>query len=122
MQTTWRAPRSMMALFLFVLTAALALTSFSAIALERTFPATTQRGTMVIVAYPAITMNGQNLRLSPGSRIWNQQNLTQIPSSFANNSYRVNYTLNFQGDVDRVWILTREESGMSVEKQRSNLK
>ncbi|MQR01830.1 hypothetical protein [Glaciimonas soli] len=122
MRTTWRAPRSMMALLLFGLTAALALTSFSAAAMERTFPATTQRGTMVIVAYPAITINGQNLRLSPGSRIWNQQNLTQVPSTFVNSSYKVNYTLNFQGDVDRVWILTREESGTSVEKQRSNLK
>jgi len=100
----------------------LATLTLSAAAFERTFPAGALRGNMTITAYPIIVMDGNNLRLSPGSRIWSQNHLTQIPVSLGNSSYLVNYTLNVQGDVDRVWILTKDEADQPIEKQRSNLK
>ncbi|QRX81194.1 hypothetical protein [Glaciimonas sp. PAMC28666] len=93
-----------------------------AAAFDRTFPQTTLRGNMAITAYPAIVIGKANLRLSPGSRIWGQNNLTQIPVSLGDSIYLVNYTQNSDGDVDRVWILTTDEASQSVESQRSNLK
>ena len=100
----------------------LATLTLSAAAFERSFPSGTLRGNMTIVDYPMIVMDSKNLRLSPGSRIWNQSHLTQIPVSLGNSSYLVNYTQNVQGDVDRVWILTKDEADQPIEKQRSNLK
>ncbi|NKI72647.1 hypothetical protein GN109_24820 [Collimonas pratensis] len=100
----------------------LATLAFSAMAVERDFPATTLRGKLTITDYPNVSMSGNVLRLSPGSRIWNTQQLTQIPSSLGSNTYLVNYTLNTQGDIDRVWILTSDEAGVKIEAQRNSLK
>ena len=110
--------RWMSALLLLVLAAS----NMSAIAVERTFPPKTQRGNMTILGFPVIAMDAQNLRLAPGARIWNQQQLTQIPASLGNASYLVNYTQDFQGNVDRVWILTKDEASLPVAKQLNNLK
>ncbi|PFH08819.1 hypothetical protein BCF11_1194 [Collimonas sp. PA-H2] len=100
----------------------LATLAFSAMAVERDFPATTLRGKMTITAYPTVAMSGNVLRLSPGSRIWNTQQLTQVPSSLGSDTYLVNYTLNIQGDIDRVWVLTPDEAGVKIEAQRNSLK
>ncbi|MFC5472612.1 hypothetical protein [Paraherbaspirillum soli] len=100
----------------------LATLAFSAQAAGRTFPAATERGRLVITDYPNVTISGKALRLSPGSRIWGPNNLTQIPNALGSDSYLVNYTLNIQGDVDRVWILTPDEAAQKVADQRSNLK
>jgi hypothetical protein len=100
----------------------LATLAFSAMALERNFPASTLRGKLTITNYPAITINGDALRLASGSRIWNVKQRTQVPSSLGRATYLVNYTLNKRGDVDRVWILTADEAGQKVETQRRNTK
>ncbi|WP_395822674.1 hypothetical protein [Collimonas sp.] len=100
----------------------LAALAISAMAIERTFPALTLRGKLAITSYPSVTINGNTLRLSPGSRIWNTSQLTQIPSSLGSDTYLVNYTLNPQGDVDRVWILTPDEASQKVETQRNSNK
>ncbi|GAC1547859.1 MAG: hypothetical protein NVS3B11_06310 [Collimonas sp.] len=106
-------------LFIIFLLATLA---FSAMAVERDFPASTLRGKLTITSYPIVTVNGKALRLSPGSRIWNTQQLTQIPNSLGADTYLVNYTLNAQGDIDRVWILTPEETSQKIETQRNGNK
>lgn len=100
----------------------LATLAFSAMAVDRDFPATTLRGKMTITDYPNVIVDGKALRLSPGSRIWNTQQLTQIPNSLGTDTYLVNYTLNLQGDIDRVWILTTDEASQKVEAQRNSLK
>ncbi|MFJ2987971.1 hypothetical protein ACIPF8_08895 [Collimonas sp. NPDC087041] len=100
----------------------LATLAFSAMAIERTFPASTLRGKLTITSYPTVTINGNTLRLSPGSRIWNASQLTQIPNSLGTDTYLVNYTLNAQGDVDRVWILTPDEASQKIETQRNSNK
>lgn len=100
----------------------LATLAFSAMAVDRDFPASALRGKLTITAYPIVTVNGNTLRLSPGSRIWNTQQLTQIPSSLGADTYQVNYTLNIQGDIDRVWILTADEAGQKIEAQRNGMK
>jgi hypothetical protein len=100
----------------------LATLTFSAMAIDRDFPASTLRGKLTITDYPNVTLNGNTLRLSPGSRIWNTQQLTQTPNSLGSDTYVVNYTLNVQGDIDRVWILTSDEAGQKVDAQRNSLK
>lgn len=115
MSITMRPIRLLMAFLLATLT-------FSATAAERTFPASTLRGKLTVTDYPIVKINGDVLRLSPGSRIWNANRLTQIPSSLGSDTYLVNYTLNVQGDVDRIWILTSDEASQKVETQRNNNK
>jgi hypothetical protein len=100
----------------------LATLAFSAMAVDRDFPASALRGKLTITDYPNVTVNGQALRLSPGSRIWNTQQLTQIPNSLGADTYQVNYTLNIQGDIDRVWILTTDEASQKIEAQRNGMK
>lgn len=100
----------------------LATLAHSAMAVDRDFPASTLRGKLTITDYPNVTVNGSTLRLSPGSRIWNTQQLTQVPNSLGSDTYVVNYTLNVQGDIDRVWILTSDEAGQKVDAQRNSLK
>jgi len=100
----------------------LATLAFSAMAVDRDFPASALRGKLTITDYPNVTVNGQALRLSPGSRIWNTQQLTQVPNSLGTDTYQVNYTLNIQGDIDRVWILTTDEASQKIEAQRNGMK
>jgi hypothetical protein len=74
----------------------------------RSFPSTAKRGTMMLTVYPTVVIDGDTYKLSPGSRIWNQYNMILTPASVGNAEYVVNYTV-FQGEVDRVWILSDQE-------------
>jgi hypothetical protein len=73
---------------------------------DRPFPPNAKRGTMTPAPHPAIVIDGKNRNLSPGARIWNQDNLIEMPASLRGNELVVNYTENEQGDIDRVWIRT----------------
>jgi hypothetical protein len=84
--------------------------AFPALAFERPFPQTAKRGTMSPANYPEILIDGQARRLSVGARIWNQQNMIQLPAYLQGSGFTVNYTVNPQGEIDRVWILTAEEA------------
>lgn len=88
----------------------LSTTVLSAIAFERPFPATAKRGTMSPAVYPTIVIDGTTKRLSAGGRIWNTDNLIQMPATLRNGEYVVNYTETLQGDIDRLWILTPQEA------------
>lgn len=114
----WTTMRTIRLLMIFLL----ATLAFSAVAAERDFPAATLRGKLTITDYPNVTVSGNALRLSPGSRIWNTEQLTQIPNSLGADTYLVNYTLNPQGDIDRVWILTPDEASQKIETQRNGNK
>jgi len=63
--------------------------------------------------YPQITINGQTQTLAPGAKIMSQQNTIMMPSTLMNNVYIVNYTLDNQGLVNMVWVLTKEELAQS---------
>ena len=91
----------------------LALTALFASAIPRNFPATAMRGTMSAGMYPQITINGQTQTLAPGAKIMSTQNTIMMPSTLMNNVYIVNYTLDTQGLVNMVWILTNEELAQS---------
>jgi hypothetical protein len=95
----------------------LALVALTAHSFDRPFPANAKRGKMSIVLYPTINIDGQARKLSPGAKIWNQDNLIQMPTSLGSDSYLVNYTENGDGDIDRVWMLTAEEAAKPPVRQ-----
>lgn len=112
----WRRPFLIGYLFLIS-----ALASLPAAAFERPFPAPTKRGKMTPAAHPAIVIDGKARQLSPGARIWNENNLIEMPAALRGSELIVNYTENEQGDIDRVWILTPEEAREPVAKQINSL-
>ena len=92
-----------------------------ALAFERPFPSNYKRGSMTPALYPSIVINGTTRTLSPGARIWNQQNMIDMPTSLRGSDLIVNYTEDTQGQIDRVWILTREEASQPPAKSKDNL-
>ena len=88
----------------------LSTTALSAMAFERPFPATAKRGTMSPAPYPTIVIDGTTKRLTAGGRIWNRDNLIQMPATLRSGEYVVNYTETLQGEIDRIWILTPQEA------------
>lgn len=75
---------------------------------------------MTPAPYPEIVIEGKMRYLSAGARIWNEDNLIQMPASLRGSNLVVNYTENDQGEIDRVWILTTEEARDSIDRQTNN--
>ena len=72
---------------------------------------------MTPAAYPEIVIDGASRQLSPGARIWGDNNLIQMPASLRGSDLPVNYTEDNQGQIDRVWILTTEEASETIAQQ-----
>jgi hypothetical protein len=82
--------------------------SACALAQVRTIPADAKRGQIEHVEDTVIRMNGRVMRLSPGAQIRNTSNAIVAPTSLPA-GVLVKYTLDTQGYVHRVWILTLQE-------------
>lgn len=95
----------------------LSLFALSALALDRPFPQNAKRGTMSPAIYPNIVIDGKLRRLTAGSFIRNQDNLIQMPATLAKGEYKVNYTVNIQGDIVNIWMLTDVEASQSLRSQ-----
>lgn len=78
--------------------------------MPREFPPDTKRGKMTPAYYPEIYIDGKLRRLSPSSRIFNKDNLIEMPAALRGSEIAVNYTEDRDGNIDRIWILTREEA------------
>ncbi|TCS38329.1 hypothetical protein EDC30_10264 [Paucimonas lemoignei] len=104
----------------FLAAVALMLLAVSAFAFERPFPQIAKRGTFTMGSSPEITLNGKPRRMSAGGRIFNENNLVQMPVSVTGNDLVVNYTEDYEGNVDRIWILTAREAAQSPAEQRIN--
>lgn len=104
----------------FLITGLLALVATSAFALERPFPAIAKRGVLSVGPFPEIVLNGKARRMSMSGRIFNQQNLIQMPASVTGSNLVVNYTEDFQGYVDRVWLLDEREAAQTPAQQKIN--
>jgi hypothetical protein len=83
--------------------------SACALAQVRTIPADAKRGQIEHVEDTVIRMNGRVMRLSPGAQIRNTSNVIIPPASLPA-GVPVKYTLDTQGYVHRVWILTLQEA------------
>jgi len=94
------------------LAAMLAVAAGSALAQSgiRTFPESAIRATMVVVQPPGIRMDGRDMRLSPGSRIFGTSNTVIMSASLVGQELTVNYIPDPQGQVHQVWLLTAAEA------------
>lgn len=92
----------------------------SDVAFARPFPGSAKRGTMTPAPYPEIVVNGKSRQLVPGARIWNAENLIEMPAALRGSNFTVNYTETDQGDIDRVWILTPEEAKEPIAQQTNS--
>ena len=76
----------------------------------RAFPPTALRGTVEVLQSPEVALNGKPARLAAGARIFGPDNLIKMPASLPRQKLVVNYTLDAQGFVRDVWILTASEA------------
>lgn len=77
---------------------------------QRNFPATALRGELRVTQPPEVLLNGAPARLAPGARIRDTQNMMVMSGALAGGSpLVVNYTLDTQGGVLDVWLLTERE-------------
>lgn len=84
------------------------------LASARPFPADIKRGRMTPGYYPDLTMDGKPRKLSPAARIFNQDNMIDMPASLRGSGILVYYTEDANGDVKEVWILTDEEAAQDM--------
>ena len=93
------------------LTAALALLTPAAAhaQMQRPFPPTALRGAIVVVQPPEISLNGRPMRLAPGARIRDRNNMLAMSGPLIGEKLTVHYTIDIGGDVRDVWVLTADE-------------
>lgn len=75
----------------------------------RTFPPEAQRGEIVAHDYPAVKIDGKAYRLAPGAKIYDWQNMIMVPTALPARSLQVLYTVDFNGHLSAIWLLTDEE-------------
>ncbi len=93
----------------FALALGLALAGGARAQMQRPFPPTALRGTLVVGQTPEIAVNGRPARLAPGARIRNPGNTVELPASLMGQRLAVHYTVDTDGNVRDVWILSPEE-------------
>ena len=83
----------------------------------RTLPANAKRTTVGQQQYPLpfINLGGTKLKLAPGGVIYNEHNRTIVHSALPPGA-EVGYTLDMNGDVGRIYILTPLERAQPVKK------
>jgi len=97
--------------FLFALLASvLALACATQACAERVFPQQATRGDMKAYDYPSMKIGDKTYRLSPGSRIFNRNNLIITPASLQTQTAPVMFTLDIRGDLASIWLLNGDEA------------
>lgn len=91
-----------------------------ALAFERPFPAHAKRGVMKPDLFPSVVIDGKPRILTAGARIWNTDNLIQMPASLPVKNVVVNYTEDDAAYIDRIWILTTDEAAQTPKQQNIN--
>jgi hypothetical protein len=81
-----------------------------AAAQQRAFPQNALRGALVITTPTEGVLNGQPVRLAPGLRVRGQDNMLAMSGTLLGMKMLVHYTVDLQGLVKDVWILTPEEA------------
>jgi hypothetical protein len=104
--------------FLLALAAAIALPALAQATEPRPFPPNAKRGKMTFGYAPDIAIDGKLRQLSPAARIVSEDNVSVVPGSLSEKDIIVNYTEDMNGNIDRVWILTREEASMKAPNAR----
>lgn len=89
---------------------ALAVSTAAHAQVQRNFPADALRGTIVMGVAPEITLNGQPARLGAGVRVRDQRNMQPRPAELVGQRFVAHYTLDTQGLVKEIWVLTPAEA------------
>ncbi len=76
----------------------------------RNFPATALRGELTVTTPPEVLLNKKPARLAPGSRMRGMDNMLVMSGATVNLRMLVNYTMDLNGNVLDVWILTPAEA------------
>ncbi len=76
----------------------------------RGFPPTALRGTIEVLQSPEVALNDKPARLAASARIFGPDNLIKVPAAVMGAKLVVNYTLDTQGYLRDVWILTPAEA------------
>ncbi|MEO8058487.1 MAG: hypothetical protein ABI671_09185 [Burkholderiales bacterium] len=97
---------------LFVAAATVVLAAPAAAQMQRNFPATALRGSIVVGNNAELRLNGRAAQFAPGVRIRDQANMIQLTGALVGQKLRVNYTIDISGLVKDVWILRPEEEAM----------
>ena len=74
--------------------------------MQRLFPANALRGELRIAQPPEALLNGQPARLAPGARLRGVDNMLVLSGALQGQTLVVNYTLDTQGGVLDVWLLS----------------
>ena len=77
---------------------------------QRTFSAATLRGEVVVTLAPDVLLNGKPARLAPGARIRAANNMMALSGELAGMRLLVHYTLDLQGQILNMWVLTPQEA------------
>ncbi len=93
---------------------ALLMAGLLSLSAERPFPANALRGKMTPGYFPDVSIDGKPRQLSPAARIFNRDNMIEMPAALRGSDIVVNYTVDFQGNIDRIWILTAEEAAQKL--------
>jgi hypothetical protein len=88
---------------------AASLAGAAAAQVARQFPQNALRGELVITAPPEAALNGAPMRLAPGARIRNADNLLALPATIVGQRLFVHYTVDGGGQLRDVWILRPDE-------------
>jgi len=75
----------------------------------RELPKAARFGSLTDFRYPYAKLDQRTLRLAPGCKIRNQQNLLITPSAMPRRG-SVLYQLDTRGEISGVWLLTAEEA------------
>ena len=107
-----RAARFLSTLF----TAAALTCGGAAYAQLRSIPDDAKRGQIRPVREMIVEIDGAQARLAPGAQIRDTGNRIVLPGSLPQNAQLVKYTVDAAGLVQRVWILTQEETAKPDKK------
>jgi len=75
----------------------------------RLFPSHALRGDLVVTQPPDVRLNGKPARFAPGVRIRDESNRFVVWGTVAGAKAVVNYTLDGNGEMLDVWLLTVHE-------------
>ncbi len=92
----------------------------TAIGEARKFPEKTKLGELTIGVFPEASLNGQVARFSASGRLINLTNMIVLPSSVYQQTLVVRYELDFQGNINRAWLLNPVELKIAQEEARRN--
>ena len=96
--------------FVLACAATLAAPAQAAPSLPRNFPQNALRGKIAFQDPPAIQLNGTATTMSPGYRVHGMDNMLVMANQLVNAAYTVDYTLDMNGQVFEVWILSSAEA------------